>query len=393
MKQSMQCPVCKAADGIVFLEHSQVATCQHILIESAVAARRVKRGDLKLACCRQCDFVFNAAFDAQKLVYGESYENAQTYSPYFSCYIDDIIDELITGKGLENCRVIEVGCGQGTFLKRLIDRQPGIYGYGFDPSYHGPRTMKDGQLTFFQTNYGPDAGHIAADIVICRHVIEHVPDPVALLKSIHQALQESPRARLFLETPCMEWILHNEVFWDFFYEHCSYFSKASLTRAVEQSGFFVENVLHRFCGQYLWLEAVLDNGREFSNYKAEPLYPLALRFASRERELLAWWSELIQNKINQGETIALWGAGAKGATFASLIDPGCRYLNCVVDINPQKQGKYIPGTGHSIVKPAELIDRHISSIVVLNPNYQDEIANILKGMSSEIKLLELENVK
>ncbi|CUH95089.1 hypothetical protein P22_1158 [Propionispora sp. 2/2-37] len=395
MRRIIRCPVCKVSDGVVFLEHKQVATCQHTLIATAEAARNVERGDLTLVCCRQCNFIFNTAFDEQKLAYGEAYENSQSYSPYFSQYMDEIIDELVKEKETNDCRVIEVGCGQGTFLKRLIDREPGIYGYGFDPSYRGPLTLQDGRITFFQSNYGPDAAHIMADIVICRHVIEHVSQPVSLLQSIRQAIKASAQARLFLETPCSEWILRNEVFWDFFYEHCSYFSRDSLARAVELSGFRVQNVFHRFHGQYLWLEARLhaDDKLISGPSQATPLYFLARQFAYRERDLIARWSELIQSKIKQGERIALWGAGAKGATFAGLLDPACRYFQCVVDINPQKQGKYLPGTGHPIIKPAELPDLQISSIIILNPNYRNEIVNILKGMPGKINLLELENDK
>ena len=88
-------------------------------------------------------------------------------------------------------------------------------------------------------------------------MIEHVPQPVPLLRSIRQTLANASVSQVFFETPCVEWILRNQVLWDFFYEHCSYFSADSLSVAMQQAGFQVQNVRHVFGDQYLWLEATI----------------------------------------------------------------------------------------------------------------------------------------
>ena len=108
--------------------------------------------------------------------------------------------------------------------------------------------------------YGSDSADVHADVVICRHVIEHIPDPGVLLGAIRGALAQSPSAFLFFETPTVEWILRNRTFWDFFYEHCSLFSVNSLTTAFQQAGFQVMRVAPEFGGQYLWLEAGVTSG-------------------------------------------------------------------------------------------------------------------------------------
>jgi hypothetical protein len=71
--------------------------------------------------------------------------------------------------------------------------------------------------------------------------------------------------------------------------------------------------------------------------------------------------------------LAIWGAGAKGSTFLNLIDKQGTKVNCVIDINPKKQNRYIGGTGHPVISPSELIKKGIKNIIVMNVNYLDEI--------------------
>jgi len=70
---------------------------------------------------------------------------------------------------------------------------------------------------------------------------------------------------------------------------------------------------------------------------------------------------------------AIWGAGAKGVTFANHLDRERKRFNCVVDTNSKKQGKFLPGSGHEIVSPQTIKDRGIQKIVVMYPNYLEEL--------------------
>jgi len=62
-------------------------------------------------------------------------------------------------------------------------------------------------------------------------------------------------------------------------------------------------------------------------------------------------------------------------------------INCVIDLNPNKQGKYIPGTGHSIIDYSELQSRNITSIILMNPNYHDEVKELLQKSNQPIDLI------
>lgn len=352
------------------------------------SALDINRGDLDLAFCEDCGFVFNRAFDISRLDYSESYDNTQSHSPTFDGYLRDLVRRMVSEKGVRDCRIVEVGCGKGSFLRELVVAEgAGNSGVGFDPSYEGPTTDLGGRLKFERRFYGPEAAHVPADVVVCRHVIEHVPEPVELLRAIRQALSGSPHARVFFETPCVAWILRNRVIWDFFYEHCSYFTAASLTTAFESSGFEVEDVRHVFGGQYLWLEAKVSDEKPEASKKPGEVPVLAERFSASEGELKKEWQARIRGLADGGK-VALWGAGAKGVTLANLVDGGRELLDCVVDLNPQKQGRYLPGTGHPIVDYPELEARGVATAVLMNPNYREENAALLKKANSNIELVE-----
>jgi hypothetical protein len=60
----------------------------------------------------------------------------------------------------------------------------------------------------------------------------------------------------------------------------------------------------------------------------------------------------------------------------------------VVDLNPNKQGGHIPGTGHPIVAPADLPLRRVKSAVLMNPNYRDENLRLLAAAGIELDLID-----
>ena len=383
-----QCPLCESSRLTPFLHRSGVPVHQNLVVNNRDAARSVTRGELELVVCEDCGFVCNRAFDPARLAYGEDYDNTQSCSAYFDAYLDGLVKDLVERQGVRNSTIVEVGCGKGQFLRKLVSF-PGANnkGFGFDPSYVGPETDLDGRLAFRRCYYDDSCTDVAADVVVCRHVIEHVANPMTLLRSVRAALGASLEARVFFETPCVHWILKNRVVWDFFYEHCSLFTDTSLSLAFRRAGFAVERVEHIFGGQYLWLEARAANGAGPAIPGGADTSVLARAYAADEgilrRNLLARLLEL--RSVGK---VALWGAGAKGATFANLVDPECAVIDCVVDLNPNKQGRYIPGTGHPIVAPAELPRRGVRNAVLMNPNYRQENLRLLAATGIELELIE-----
>jgi len=375
------CPICQSKSIQVFLEQENVPVHQNYLFTDQTAARNEARGNLSIALCLSCGFVFNASFQADSMTYDQNYENTQNYSPMFESYIDGQINYLIEQKGVRDAKVIEIGCGKGDFLKKLVEKGNNS-GIGFDPSYLGDLNLYSGKLQFIREFYSEKYMDENPDLIICRHVIEHIPDPVAMLVSIRKALRQSKTVKVIFETPDVEWTLKNGVIYDFFYEHCSYFNRQSIQGAFEIAGFRIETIKTIFGDQYLWVESKPSpspkNSSIFSAGNGD-MNTLIEKYSQSYEIWVKKWQEALRQAKEDGP-IALWGAGAKGVTFANLIDPNQKIIDCVVDINPNKQGKFLPGTGHAIISPSEFSKFKIHTLIPLNPNYIAEIEDQIKGL-------------
>ena len=363
---------------------------QNALLTSRQAALEVARGDLVLVVCERCGFVHNQAFDVGRLSYGAEYDNAQTHSPVVRDYVEELVARLLGHGGVRDCLIIDIGCGEGYFLRRLVeDPAKGNTGVGFDPSYRGPDVAAGGRLRFERRLYDKSCADVAADVVVCRHVIEHIPDPVALLSTARLALAKARRPRIYFETPCLEWIFAQDAIRDLFYEHCSYFTASSLKAAFEVAGFAVARIDHVFGGQYLWLEAGLDDSDRSPPSNVRPRTSDAAQFGVRQTDALARLEARIIELFSNRRT-AIWGAGGKGVTLANLLDPRREIFDCVIDINPNKHGCFVAGSGHEIVGLDEALRRRVEVAVLTNANYRREIEAMVGKTGATLDLVDLD---
>ena len=385
------CPVCSSSELAQLDEGFDVPILMNRLYPSCDEARAAPRGPLAFLGCRACGFVWNDAFDERRIVYDANYENDQTHSPAFSDHLHARARDVIAAVG-EGAPIafLEVGCGQGRFIVEVAqlagDRLQSAE--GFDPAWRGADGEGPVGSRIHTCYLGPETvGRLqrAPNVVATRHTIEHIPDPVAFLRTIRDALGPRSTARIFVETPCVEWILQHEAMQDFFYEHCSLFSAQSLAQALHRAGFVSPRVAHVFGGQYLWASAETSGIDDYTDHaqggRLDRMQDARSAFVTR-------WREDLARRVTKGP-IALWGAGAKGVNFALLIDPDATSIDHVIDINPAKQGLYLAGSGLPVVSPAQSALRNAAAIYVMNPNYFEEIKLIAarENMGAELVLI------
>jgi SAM-dependent methyltransferase len=382
------CPICASSETFALAEASNVPILMNRLYATADSARAARSASLRLTRCARCGFTWNRDFRPELIVYDEAYENDQAWSGVFQAHIEGLANDVIAAA--EPLRYLEIGCGQGGFIGVVAKRAGSrlASAEGFDPAWRGA----DGGGPFgarihksYFTRASLEALEHEPNVIVSRHTIEHVPDPVAFLGAIRDALGPRAEATIFLETPCVDWILRHDAMQDFFYEHCSLFTARALALALERAGFHSPRVEHVFGGQYLWARAgagATAPGRE----TPEPLR--AGQAASRREAFVAHWRERAAKASSRGRC-AIWGAGAKGVTFALMMD-AAQPFDHVVDINPAKQGLHLAGSGLRVLSPEQSAARGVATYFVMNPNYCDEIAARLAALGAKADLVALD---
>jgi SAM-dependent methyltransferase len=366
------CPVCgNGSVHPVFSVDAQPAN-ENVLYSTRDAALAARRGTIAIAFCDQCGFAFNQAFDPARLDYSEDYQYTQPASPRFNEFIEGVARELVGEYGIRNCSIVEIGCGKGAFL-RLMCAVGSNTGIGFDTSYDGALHLPDERIHFHRSYFDRRAIDFTPDLITCRQVLEHVIEPAPFFDEIRQALPQDAHTVLYFEMPDFEWIVEHRSIWDFYYEHCAYYTATALRTVFQSNGFSVIREGKTFGGQYLRLDArrspqlhlepvrppqkLVDNVSLFAEAAEQSLDRLVARIA--ELDALGEW--------------AIWGAAAKGVTFSNL-SPRVREASAfAIDINPLRQQRFLPLAGWEVVSPEVGARRSPHTVVVMNPIYLEEI--------------------
>ncbi len=384
------CPVCASTAIFPCIDIPDVPVYCNVFYRSRDAARDAARGDLKLAACKQCGHLFNSLFDPSLLDYTIEYENSLHFSPRFQAYAENLAQNLVKRFSLYDKTVIEIACGKGDFLTQLcnLGNNKGI---GFDPSYSPERQTGEcpQNITFVQDYYSDHSLSHRADLICCRHALEHMEKPREFLESLHKTIGDNKTA-LYFEVPNSRYTLQNMGIWDIIYEHCGYFCDHSLASAFIHSGFQVEEIWESFGGQFLSIVASSNPAKKIkqtSNDRVIEVTDAATALKQNYDDKLHIWTDRLKNLKQQGMKAAVWGAGSKGVTFLNALNASDE-IGCIVDINTHKKGKFTAGTGHRIVPPDFLSDYQPDFVIVMNPLYVDEVSASLREINVGAEILQ-----
>jgi hypothetical protein len=156
------------------------------------------------------------------------------------------------------------------------------------------------------------------------------------------------------------------------------------------NGFEVLRLDTEYDGQYLTIEA----RAAAMPVRQEPLPAeddiallagLVASFPERLEARLREWRALLEDLAAAGRRVALWGAGSKAVAFLATLGEAARVVRYGVDINPHRQGHFLPGSG----LPAFLEEFRPDAVVIMNRIYRDEIGRDLaaRGLAPELHAL------
>jgi hypothetical protein len=196
-----------------------------------------------------------------------------------------------------------------------------------------------------------------------------------LLRGLYQEIAISKDAITFFEVPNGLFTLDRLGIWDIIHEHVSYFTPSSLARAFHDAGFTVCHADSAFDDQYLRLEACTDiNSSSGGDLPIRPPDTVYSSFGARFADKIEQWRRRISELRSDGRRVVIWGAGAKGVMFINLLQiTAGAGIDWVVDINPRKQGHFVPLMGQRIVSPKCLLQSPPDLVIVMNPEYEYEV--------------------
>jgi len=369
------------------LEGIPISSC--VLLSSHAEAVGFPRGDLELCFCEACGFIQNGLFDPALLDYSQDYEESQGFSPTFAAFAQGLVDRLIELYGIRGKKVFEIGCGKGDFLS-LICKSGDNQGLGIDPGFREGRLAPDVDARVVQAFFTEPAVDLTGDLICCRHTLEHIQPVGDFVSLVHQSAAQQAGSVVFFEVPDTSRILIEGAFWDIYYEHCSYFTLGSLGRLFRATGFDPLSLRKGYDDQYLLIEARVRVDDSTGSFPGEDdldeIRSGVRSFVDTTHAAIASWEDRLEEANAAGKKVVIWGASSKGVAFLTSLRNGDT-VEYAVDINPYKQGRFMPGAGQEIVGPDFLEDYRPDLVIPMNPIYLEEIRSDLMGRGLTPELL------
>ncbi|MCO5400265.1 class I SAM-dependent methyltransferase [Ralstonia soli] len=388
----MNCRHCAAPLHLPLIDLGK-APPSNAYLEPAALARPESSYPLRVMVCEQCWLVQTEDFTRADEVFNADYAYFSAYSASWLKHAERYVADMCARFELNvHSLVAEVAANDGYLLQYV--RARGIPCYGIEPTASTAAAARARGIDIIEAFFGMplatalvEAGR-QADLIAANNVLAHVPDIndfvrgfTALLKPQGVATFEFPQLRSLIEGAQFDTIYH---------EHFSYLSLTAVEHIFAANGLHVFDVqalpthggsLRVFAqradtGQYPRapvVDALLAD--ELAAGMKDPAYYSGLQARAEQTRngLVAWLTECRK----AGLRVAGYGAAAKGNTLLNFAGITRELLPYVVDRNPAKQGRFLPGS-RIPVKTEDTLSEDRPDVVVLLPwNLKDELAEQL----------------
>lgn len=283
-------------------------------------------------------------------------------------YFKDFVDEY----DLNEKKIVEIGSGCGEFLELMNIAGAEGYGVEYSEKFVDICQKKGLRVSRAYMEKGIKLSESPFDGFFIMNFLEHAPDPNSFLQGIWENLCND--AVGLIEVPNVDMIAENHMFSEFICDHLMYFTSDTLRLLLEKNGFEVLKcypVWHGYC-----LAAIV---RKRKTMDATFFYDSLERMSNEI-------NRYIDSFINQGQKVAVWGAGHQALAVIALSKIQNK-IEFVVDSADFKQGKYTPGTHVKIVAP-KILEKNgeIAAIIVMAASYSDEVVSIIEERFTGMKI-------
>tara|TARA_B100000315_G_scaffold260687_1_gene324081 strand:+ start:2068 stop:3132 length:1065 start_codon:yes stop_codon:yes gene_type:complete len=282
--------------------------------------------------------------------------------------------------------VVEIGSNDGVLLKNID--QSRIRVLGVEPAENiaslALATGIDTINNFFSKEVAVEIvqSRGQANVIVGCNVVGHIDDLRGLLEATDILLTDD--GVFICEFPYLVDLLRNVEYDTIYHEHLSYFSVRPLVHLFGQFGMEIHDVkrfgvhggsIRVFASRKrtteipvsvsqlikLELEMKLDQFETYSGFSA--------KVESSKGQLVS----LVRRLKDEGNSLAGYGAPAKGNILLNYCGIGPETLDYIVDATPSKQGLYSPGVRIPVVSPKRFVSDPPNYALMLAWNYKNEI--------------------
>jgi SAM-dependent methyltransferase len=344
---------------------------------------------LRVLVCQQCWLVQTEDFASAGELFDADYAYFSSYSSSWLEHCQQFVADMVEHCGLSTgSHVVELAANDGYLLQYVKARN--IPCTGIEPTASTAGAARAKGIPIIEEFFGVrlaqqlSAENKQADLVVANNVLAHVPDINDFVAGIPILLKSDGVASF--EFPHLMRLMAETQFDTIYHEHFSYLSLTAVEAIFMAHGLSVYHVeeltthggslrlfaQRRDTGEKV-RQASVDNmlarEREIGICNADYYAGFQQRADRVKDDLLAFLLEVKR----QGKTVAAYGAAAKGNTLLNYAGIRPDLINFVVDSNPAKQNKYLPGSRIPIVEEKRLRQEKPDYVVILPWNIKTEI--------------------
>jgi len=360
---SVLCRFCKSSNNETIFEFGKIPNSMQLLSQQNETFLSCH---YKIAHCHDCSMIYVPKSFPKEILYSSYFLSANSVAEHQGELIELAVKTL--GELNSSGYIVDIGCNDGSFLYDM--RKAGVKNdlLGIEPAGNCAELAKQKGINVINDFFSKRvAEEIIAQwglpkLVVCRHVLEHIEELEDFLEGLSLLLQ-SEDCFLIFEVPDFGSYSDRGDFSILWEQNFNHFDDEMLRVLFGSLGLTVERAIHKpFSGGSLI--AIVRRATVVVS-KALPLNIAKLNIKRHEyRDCVFSNIRKVNNTMRlikkKGGHISAFGPGGRGITFLNLS--GCyKYIDFLVDENPDKFGKFLPGSNLPIMSPDALKKE--------NPNY------------------------
>ena len=309
----------------------------------------------------QCKFCGTIQLDCEPVDYYKNVIRVGGDTKTTSDIYKEKLREFIEKYNLQNKKIVEIGSGNGDFLRIL--KEFNIRCFGVEHSKNSITINSNGGgVIKVEKNFLDREDIILKDAPFDAFVqfnfMEHQPNPNIMMKAIYNNLSEDGVG--FITVPNSDYIFNNGAFYQIIRDHLIYFSKESLFFFIQKNGFNVSKYfLVNNDNHGVFIEKRGLNINNKFDFVFDKLY------------------NEISSYIKNYKKVAVWGAGHEALAILSCYNLNDK-IEYVIDSSVFKQEKFSIGSNIKIISPSEAYQNLADAIIIIAPHYINEIKNLIE---------------